>query len=148
MYNMDLFGFKARKLAKQEEQMRLEVEREAERLEIAKAEIAEVFKKDSAPPERDSDTGFFGDVAGKCPLCGKDVIRNRFGYGCRGYKEGCTFKIGGTICGRDISIANVKKLLETGKTYKIEGFTSPKSGKKFDSYLKIEKGKVIFDFGN
>lgn len=35
---MDLFGFKARKLAKQEEQMRLEAEREAERLEIAKAE--------------------------------------------------------------------------------------------------------------
>lgn len=35
---MDLFGFKARKLAKQEEQKRLDAERDAERLEIAKAE--------------------------------------------------------------------------------------------------------------
>ena len=118
-------------------------------VEIAKAEIDEVFKKDSAPPEKDSDTGFFGDVAGKCPSCGKDVIRNRFGYGCRGYKEGCTFKIGGNICGRDISIANVKKLLETGKTYKIQGFVSKKSGKSFDAYLKIDdEKKVVFDFND
>lgn len=118
-------------------------------VEIAKAEIAEVFKKDSAPPEKSSDTGFFGDVAGICPVCGKDVIRNRFGYGCRGYKDGCTFKIGGTICGKTISIANIKKLLETGKTYKIEGFVSKKSGKSFDAYLKLDnEKKVVFDFND
>ncbi|MBQ2942395.1 MAG: topoisomerase C-terminal repeat-containing protein [Clostridia bacterium] len=118
-------------------------------VEIAKAEIAEVFKKDSAPPEKSSDTGFFGDVAGICPVCGKDVIRNRFGYGCRGYKDGCTFRIGGTICGKTISIANIKKLLETGKTYKIEGFVSKKSGKSFDAYLKLDnEKKVVFDFND
>ena len=116
-------------------------------VELAKREIIEVFKKNTAAPERDTDTGFFGDVAGKCPLCGKDVVRNRFGYGCKGYKEGCKFKIGGTICGRDISIANVRKLLETGKTYKIEGFVSKKSGKEFSAFLKLDENKnVVFDF--
>lgn len=116
-------------------------------VELAKREISEVFKKNTAAPERDTDTGFFGDVAGKCPICGKDVVRNRFGYGCKGYKEGCKFKIGGTICGRDISIANVRKLLETGKTYKIEGFVSKKSGKEFSASLKLDENKnVVFDF--
>ncbi len=116
-------------------------------VEIAKEEIKKVFAKDAAPPERDKDTGFFGDTAGVCPLCGKEVKRNRFGYGCEGYKEGCIFKIGGTICQREISIANVKRLLETGKTYKIQGFISKKSGKSFDACLKLdEEKKVVFDF--
>ncbi len=120
-----------------------------ESVKIAREEIERVFTLDAAPPEKDKDTGFFGDVAGLCPLCGKEVSRNRFGYGCKGYKEGCTFKIGGTICGRDISIANVKKLLETGKTYKIQGFVSKKSGKSFDAYLKLDNDKkVVFDFDN
>ncbi len=116
-------------------------------VELAKREISEVFKKDTKPPERDTDTGFFGDVAGKCPLCGNDVVRNRFGYGCKGYKDGCKFKISGTICGRDISISNVKNLLATGKTYKIEGFISKKSGKEFSAHLKLDENKnVVFDF--
>lgn len=116
-------------------------------VELAKREISEVFKKDALPPERDKDTGFFGDAAGKCPLCGNEVVRNRFGYGCRGYKEGCKFKISGTICGRDISISNVRKLLETGSTYKIEGFVSKKSGKAFSAHLKLDENKnVVFDF--
>ena len=32
----------------------------------------------------------------------------------------------------------MKQLLETGRSYKIEGFISPKSGKVFQSYLKLE----------
>ena len=47
------------------------------------------------------------------------------------------------------SIANVKKLLKTGKTYKIQGFISKKSGKSFDAYLKIDdEKKVVFDFND
>lgn len=116
-------------------------------VELAKKEIREVFKKDLLPPEKDNDTGFYGDKVGKCPLCGKSVIRNRFGYGCTGYKDGCKFKISGTICQRDISFANVKSLLETGKTGKIEGFVSKKSGKTFFAYLKLDENKnVVFEF--
>ena len=91
----------------------------------------------------------FGDIIGKCPLCGENVIRTSFGYGCAGYKEkGCRFSVNNVICSRVISVSNVKKLLETGKTYKIEGFISPKSGKSFSAYLKLEQGRVVFDFSD
>lgn len=95
-------------------------------------------------------TDFFGDVVGVCPLCGGQVRRTSFGYGCSEYKEkGCKFSINSVICSRAISVSNVKQLLETGRTYKIEGFVSPRTGKQFSSYLKLEKdGKAVFDFGN
>lgn len=115
-------------------------------IEIAKREISEVFCKSAEPPETDTDDGFVGDVVGKCPMCGEEVVRTRFGYGCKGYKNGCKFSINGKICGRVISIQNVKKLLETGKTYKICGFVSPRTGKSFDAVLKAENGKIVFEF--
>lgn len=118
-------------------------------IEIAKKEIREVFVKKEQHPETDTDDGFFGDVVGKCPLCGENVVRTSFGYGCSGYREkGCRFAISNVICKRVISKSNVEKLLQTGKTYKIKGFISPKSGKTFDAYLKLENGKTVFDFNN
>lgn len=119
----------------------------ADSVELAKKEIMEVFEKSAVAPERDTDMGFFMDEAGSCPLCGKRVTRNRFGYGCTGYKDGCRFKISGRICGRDISMSNVKKLLQTGETYKIEGFISRKTGKEFAAVLRFdEEKKLVFDF--
>ena len=116
-------------------------------IEIAKREIEEVFVKREAPPELDTDDGFFGDIVGKCPLCSGDVVRTSFGYGCSLYKQnGCKFGISNVICSRVISVANVKQLLQTGRTYKIDGFISPKSNKSFQAYLKLENGKAVFDF--
>lgn len=115
-------------------------------IEIAKKEISEVFERTAEPPEVDTDDGFLGDVMGKCPLCGENVARTKFGYGCTGYKNGCKFTISGKICQRVISAQNVKKLLETGKTYKIQGFVSPRTGKSFDAALKLENGKTVFEF--
>ncbi len=112
---------------------------------LAEKEISEVFKKRDVPLERDTDFGFMGDVAGVCPLCGKDVVRTKFGYGCSGYKDGCKFSVSGTICGRVISLANVRQLLSSGKTSKIEGFIS-KNGKSFSAALKMENGRAVFDF--
>ncbi len=119
----------------------------ADSVALAKKEIAEVFHRTPEPPETDKDTGFFGDVVGKCPLCGEDVIRGRKGYGCSGYKKtGCEFSVYGFICHRVLSKSNMQMLLETGRSSKIRGFIS-KSGKPFDAYLKLEEGKVVFDFG-
>ncbi len=118
-----------------------------ESVELAEKEIAAVFEQKSEPPETDKDTGFFGDVVGKCPLCGEAVIRGRKGYGCSGYKKtGCEFSVYGFICHRVLSKSNMQMLLETGRSSKIKGFIS-KSGKPFDAYLKLEEGKVVFDFG-
>jgi len=112
---------------------------------LAKEEIAEVFRKKDLPVELDSDTGCFMDVIGKCPVCGREVRRYRYAYGCTGYKEGCSFKVSTSICKRNISVSNMKMLLETGKTSKIQGFIS-KNGNPFSAALKLEGGKAIFDF--
>ena len=115
-------------------------------VKLAEAEISEVFNKSKdAAIEHDTNIGVYGEVAGSCPLCGANVIRTKFGYGCSRYKEGCHFSINKTICSRPISISNVRMLLETGRTSKIQGFIS-KNGKSFDAVLKLEDGKVVFDF--
>lgn len=116
-----------------------------ESVSLAKAEIAEVFQKKDLPTELDTDTGCFMDVVGKCPVCGRDVLRYRYSYGCSGYKEGCAFRVNTSICKRNISVSNMKMLLESGRTSKIQGFIS-KSGKPFDAALKLENGKAVFDF--
>lgn len=117
-----------------------------ESVALAEAEIAQVFRRPEEPPETDKDTGFYGDIVGTCPLCGKNVIRYKNGYSCSGYKDGCTFSVYGFLCHRVISKSNMQMLLETGRSSKIKGFIS-KNGKSFDSYLKLENGKVVFDFG-
>ncbi len=113
-------------------------------VELVKNEISTVF----GPKEQAGDNfdGFVGDVAGKCPICGKDVRRTRFGYGCSGYKDGCKFSTGNVICGKVISLDNMKKLLTDGETPLITGFVSQKSGKEFSAKLVIENGKVVFRF--
>ena len=114
-------------------------------LDIVKKEIMEVLEAKELPPEKDTNYGFVGDVAGKCPICQEDVVRTKFGYGCSGYKDGCRFGFNGVICGRVISLANARKLLTDGSTYKIEGFVS-KAGKEFSASLKLNNNKVEFDF--
>ncbi len=113
-------------------------------VKLACDEIREVFTKKDVPLEKDTNIGFYGDIIGKCPLCGSDVIKNRYAYGCKNYKE-CKFKINTLICGRIISKSNAELLLKEGLTSKIEGFTS-KSGKSFDAKLKLDKEKIVFDF--
>ena len=116
-----------------------------ESVDLAKTEISEVFAEKQQTPETDTFNGFYGDEVGICPICSGKVVKGKYGYGCMNYKEGCKFHIGGVICKRVISIANAKMILETGKSPKIQGFTS-KAGKPFDAVLKLENGKVIFDF--
>ncbi len=117
---------------------------------LARTEIENIFNlcRDlDVSIEEDTNIGFFGDVVGLCPLCEGNVVRTKFGYGCSNFREnGCKFSISKSICSRTISVANVKMLLATGKTSKIQGFVS-KNGKKFDAVLRLdENGKVVFDF--
>ena len=119
----------------------------ADSVKLAESEIAEVFaKKEETNLSIDSETGFFGDVVAKCPLCGKDVKRFRKFYSCTGYNEGCKFGVNISICGRAISVANLNLLIQTGHTALIQGFVSPKTQKTFDASLKLENGRAVFDF--
>ncbi|MBP5288490.1 MAG: topoisomerase C-terminal repeat-containing protein, partial [Clostridia bacterium] len=122
-----------------------------ESVELAKQEVRAVFFPGEKAPEEDRDTGFYGDEAGTCPLCGKSVIRGRFAYGCSGYKPkeegaGCPFRIWITQAGRPIPIRAARELLKTGKTGVLKGFVSRRTGKPFDAALKLVDGKAVFDF--
>ena len=115
-------------------------------IKLTESDLAEIFASKDVPVELDTDIGFLGDIIGACPLCGNQIRRTKFGYGCSGYRDnGCKFAIGGYILGRSISKSNVQMLITTGRSSKIQGFTS-KNGKKFDAFLKIQDGKVVFDF--
>ena len=116
-----------------------------ESVNLAKNEIDQVFHKKEQSIETDTDSGFYGDEVGACPLCGKLVLKGKYGYGCSGWREGCKFRISGVICKRVISIANARMLLSGGKTAKIQGFIS-KNGKPFDASLSLEGDKAVFDF--
>ena len=113
---------------------------------IAENEIAQVFGARSVPVGDDTDIGFFGDIVGKCPLCGQDVTRTKRGYGCRGYRDGCKFGVFSPLCGRAVPKSAMEILLRDGRTPPLRGFISKKSGKSFDAALKLENGEVKFDF--
>lgn len=86
----------------------------------------------------------------KCPLCGGDIVKTPFGYGCANYNKddvehSCRFIIG-KIGGVKLNDSQVRQLLATKKTDVITGFTS-KTGKKFDAPLKLNtEGQIVFDF--
>lgn len=86
-----------------------------------------------------------------CPMCGGEIVKTSFGYGCSNYnrndvEHSCHFSIQHKIAGIKISDTLVKQLLNNKKTDIIEGFLS-KSGNKFNAALKLtDSGQVIFDF--
>ena len=116
-------------------------------VKIAKKEISDVFEANRPSSGNAADIGLVGDKVGKCPLCGGEVVRNSFGYGCSSYKtNGCKFGFRYEICKRAVTISDAKALLENGVTPKLSGFVSPRTGKEFESYLKLQDGKVVFSF--
>lgn len=86
-----------------------------------------------------------------CPLCGGEIVRTMFGYGCSNYNKedaehSCRFAVNNKIAGLKISDSVVKQLLTHKKTDVIQGFLA-KSGAKFDAPLKLTAdGQVVFDF--
>lgn len=86
-----------------------------------------------------------------CPLCGGEIVKTMFGYGCSNYNKddaehSCRFAINNKIAGLKINDSVVKQLLTNKKTDVIEGFLA-KSGAKFDAALKLTAdGQVAFDF--
>ncbi len=117
-------------------------------VKLAEDEISAIFKQTPAIPKPvAADTGKYGEIAGICPLCGKNIVRGKQSYGCMGYSDGCEFKIGINICKRDIPISSVRRLLSEGSTEKLNGFIS-KNGKAFGARLILKDGKAVFSFDN
>ena len=112
---------------------------------LAMREIASVFGEAAGHGREAVDTGSYGEIVGKCPLCGKNVVRGTRGYGCMGYADGCEFRMGLSFCKREVPILEIKRMFAEGKTARLGGFVS-RTGKLFSARLKLEGGKVAFDF--
>ncbi|OMP68380.1 type IA DNA topoisomerase [Domibacillus epiphyticus] len=86
---------------------------------------------------------------GGCPKCGAAVVDKGKLYGCTMYSTTkCSFMISKKMLGKTISAANIKKLLEKGKTNLIKGF---KGKSPFDAYIVWKDrndGSVQFEFKN
>ena len=113
---------------------------------LAEREIAAVFAdRYNNPPMPKVDTGKLGQIVGACPFCGRNVVRGKYNYGCMGYSDGCTFKMGVSICRRDIPISEAARLLATGSTALLTDFVS-KNGKRFKAKLVLKDKEVTFSF--
>jgi DNA topoisomerase III len=106
-------------------------------------------KKERKPKEPVAKIDFSGQgPLGKCPKCGGKIFETENSYICersQADRKPCKFKLSKTILGKDIPKEQAQKLLVTGKTDLLDGFIS-KRGRPFSAYLKLEDGKVGFEF--
>ena len=83
-----------------------------------------------------------GDKVGVCPRCGGDVVEGEKGYGCANWKEsdgGCKFVIWKNSSGHDLTVEEVKQILEKGQTDEYLDFVSKKTGRPFKAKLLLDK---------
>lgn len=89
------------------------------------------------------------DVLGLCPICQKgQVYALDNSYACENAvsaEKTCTFRVGKVILQREIPKEQVQKLIYAGKTDLLPKFIS-KKGRAFSAHLKLENGKVGFEF--
>lgn len=89
------------------------------------------------------------EALGLCPVCHKgQVYALDNSYACENAvsaEKTCTFRVGKVILQREIPKEQVQKLITTGKTDLLPKFIS-KKGRAFSAHLKLEKGKVGFEF--
>ncbi len=110
--------------------------------ELAREIVGKVKKAENVSGVRQAASA----AVGTCPLCGGEVKENRMAFSCQNWKEkGCKFAIWKKIARKTITRSQAESLLKKGRTNLISGFKS-KSGKPFRAYLKLEGGKVIFEF--
>ncbi len=98
----------------------------------------------------DSAPDFSGKKSlGQCPKCKSPVYENGMNYVCEksvGPNRTCDFKTGAIILQQAIDSNQVGKLLSEGKTDLLRGFVSKKTGRKFEAFLALKEGKVVFEF--
>ncbi|HXY60197.1 MAG TPA: DNA topoisomerase III [Chthoniobacterales bacterium] len=86
---------------------------------------------------------------GLCPVChkGQVYVLDR-AYACENavsQEKTCTFRVSKTILHREIPKEQVQKLITAGKTDLLPKFVS-KKGRPFSAHLKLDNGKIGFEF--
>ena len=91
---------------------------------------------------------------GICPRCGKPIVEGKKGFGCSGYKEGCTYTIWKegrfgaykalAYSKKKITATMAKALIKDGKVV-VRGLVSEKTGKEYDANLVTnDTGTAVF----
>jgi DNA topoisomerase-3 len=83
-----------------------------------------------------------------CPRCGQgQMLKGKSAFGCSRYRDGCQFLVPFSIAGKSLTDKQVEQLILKGKTAKIKGFVSSKTGNKFEAALALNpEWKVVFQF--
>ncbi len=114
-------------------------------LTLEKGKIQFVFDNSEDASETE-----LGEELGISPLDGSPVYDTLTAYVSKSYldKAKTGFHLNKVILGKEISVADLKKLLAGEKTDLIQGFRSAKTHRLFDAYLTLDKttGKIKFDF--
>jgi DNA topoisomerase-3 len=86
-------------------------------------------------------------LIGKCQVCGTGQVYDTGGaYICENVAKGnCSFKLNKTILKREITPEQMRKMLADGKSDVLKGFVS-KKGRPFDAALKLQAGKIGWEF--
>ena len=89
------------------------------------------------------------EALGLCPICqkGQVYVLTR-SFACENAihtAKTCSFRVSKIILHREIPKEQVQKLITTGKTDLLHKFIS-KKGRPFSAYLKLDNGKVGFEF--
>jgi len=82
---------------------------------------------------------------GSCPSCNSGTIHDSGTAWVCSNTSACKFRMGKTLCQKEIPREQVEKLITDGKTDLIHRFIS-KKGRPFSAFLKLEKDKVSFEF--
>src|SRR5438105_5896851 len=89
------------------------------------------------------------EALGLCPICQKGQVHVLTrSFACENAVHTpttCSFRVSKTILHREIPKEQVQKLITTGKTDLLHKFIS-KKGRPFSAYLKLENGKIGFEF--
>lgn len=83
------------------------------------------------------------EVGLNCPKCGKPLIVTSKGWGCSGWKSGCSFVIWDTVCGKKLTTSEKEQLILNGRTDKPVKNMKNKEGDKFDSVLILDENKKV-----
>jgi DNA topoisomerase-3 len=104
------------------------------------------FENNGSSPRTEVDTGQH-TLIGKCQICETgQVYDTGSAYVCENVAKGdCTFKVNKTILQREISPEQMRKMLLEGKSDVLKGFVS-KKGRPFDASLKLQNGKIGWEF--
>jgi DNA topoisomerase-3 len=88
------------------------------------------------------------DPFARCPRCKQgSLLKGKTAYGCSRFREGCRFLVPFEMGGKQLTEKHLAALLLKGKTPKIKGFTSEKTGEPFDAALTLnEQWQVVYKF--